>query len=91
MKPYKDLEVTEEYVIREFDQNIDPIELMWHRDDEDRTIEVLECGDGWKFQFENDLPLNLEPETTIFILRHEWHRVWKGTGNLRLKITKHID
>ena len=91
MKPYKDLEVTKEYVIREFDQNIDPIELMWHRDDEDRTIEVLECGGGWKFQLENELPVNLEPEATIFILRHEWHRVWKGTGNLRLKITKHID
>ena len=36
MKPYTDLETTPQYIIREFDQNIDPIELMWHRDDEDR-------------------------------------------------------
>ena len=29
-RPYTDLVVTDEYVIREFDENIDPIELMWH-------------------------------------------------------------
>ncbi len=34
MKPYKDLEVADKYILREFSQNIDPIELMWHRDDE---------------------------------------------------------
>ena len=44
-KPYRDLEVTDEYIIREFSQNIDPIELMWHRDDEDRIVEVLK-GEG---------------------------------------------
>jgi len=27
IKPYKDLEVTDKYIIREFDENIDPIEL----------------------------------------------------------------
>ena len=90
MKPYKDLEVTDEYVIREFDENIDPIELMWHRDNEDRTVEVIDSGKGWKFQFEDDLPLDLVSEATIFILRHQWHRVWKGEGKLQLKITKHI-
>jgi hypothetical protein len=33
--PYTDIEVTDKYIIREFNENIDPIELMWHRDDED--------------------------------------------------------
>ena len=42
-KPYTDIEVGENYVIREFDQNIDPIELLWHRDNEDRVVEILEC------------------------------------------------
>ena len=32
-KPYVDIETTDKYIIREFDDNIDPIELMWHRDD----------------------------------------------------------
>ena len=41
MKPYTDIEVTDSYIIREFSENIDPIELLWHRDDEDRTLEIL--------------------------------------------------
>jgi len=91
MLPYKDLEVTKEYVIREFDENIDPIELMWHRDDETRLVEIIDPGKGWKFQFEDELPLNLEPGISIFILRHKWHRVWKGEGKLKIKINKLID
>ena len=31
-RPYVDLEINNKYVIREFSQNIDPIELMCHRD-----------------------------------------------------------
>ena len=88
MRPYKDIEVTDSYVIREFDENIDPIELLWHRDDEDRIIEVLEAGKGWQIQLDNDLPWELEPNMSICILRHEWHRVWKGKGTLKLKIHK---
>jgi hypothetical protein len=55
MKPYKDLEVTEQYIIREFNENIDPIELLWHRDDEDRTIEIIGETD-WQVQLDNQLP-----------------------------------
>lgn len=86
MRPYTDLKTTDKYVIREFSQNIDPIELMWHRDDEDRTLEVLKETD-WKFQFDNSLPILMEGN--IFIPRHEWHRVIKGTNNLLVKIYKH--
>lgn len=85
-KPYVDIEINNKYIIREFSQNIDPIELMWHRDDEDRTLEVLNETD-WKFQFDNSLPIPFEDH--IFIPRHQWHRVIKGTGNLLLKI--HLD
>jgi hypothetical protein len=83
MKPYKDIEVTNEYIIREFDDNIDPIELLWHRDDENRTVEII--GEtNWKLQLDNQLPTSLNQP--IFIKRHEWHRVIKGTGTLKLKI-----
>lgn len=84
-KPYTDIEVTDQYIIREFDNNIDPIELLWHRDDENRTIEIIGNTD-WKIQLENQLPTSLN--NPIFIERHQWHRVIKGTGNLRLKIYK---
>ena len=83
--PYIDIEVTSEYIIREFDESIDPIHLLWHRDDEDRTVEILGETD-WKLQLDNQLPTSLNE--SIFIKRHEWHRVIKGTGTLKLKIHK---
>ena len=65
MRPYKDLEVTDQNIIREFDENIDPIELLWHRDDEDRTIEIIGETD-WQVQLDNQLPTSLNQR--IFIL-----------------------
>jgi hypothetical protein len=85
MTPYTDIEVTDKYIIREFNENIDPIELLWHRDDQRRTIEIL--GEtNWKLQLDNQLPTSLNQ--LIHIERHQWHRVIKGDGNLRLKIYK---
>ena len=84
-KPYKDLEVTDQYIIREFNENIDPIELLWHRDDEDRTIEILE-GIDWRVQLDNQLPALLKGH--IFIPRGMWHRTIKGEGPLKIKIYK---
>jgi len=84
-KPYIDLEVTDEYILRQFDENIDPIELLWHRDDEDRVVEIVGKTD-WMLQLDNSLPSSLQER--IFIPRHQWHRVIKGTGILKLKIYK---
>ena len=83
--PYTDIEVTDEYIIREFCDNIDSIELLWHRDDEHRTIEIIGVTD-WKLQLENQLPTSINQP--IHIPKHEWHRVIKGTGTLKLKIHK---
>ena len=85
MKPYTDIEVTDKYIIREFNENIDPIELKWHRDLESRIVEILEDTD-WKLQLDNCLPTSLKER--IFIPRHLYHRVIKGTGTLKLKIHK---
>jgi hypothetical protein len=85
-KPYKDIEVGDNYVIREFGENIDPIELMWHRDNEDRVVEVLNTTD-WKFQYDNQLPILLKENVSLKIARHDWHRVIKGNGDLKVKIT----
>ena len=84
-KPYVDILNEGDFVIREFSQNIDPIELKWHRDDETReTVAVNETD--WKIQLDNALPTALN--NTIRIPRHEWHRLIKGTGTLTLKIKK---
>jgi len=84
-KPYKDLEVTNEHIIREFDENIDPIELKWHRDNENRIVEIVGKTD-WKIQLENQLPVSMNQP--ISIPKGEWHRVIKGNGKLTLKIIK---
>jgi hypothetical protein len=66
MTPYTDIEVTDKYIIREFNENIDPIELMWHRDDEDRTIEILNETD-WQLQLENCLPTSLKDPVYLYL------------------------
>lgn len=88
-RPYTDIQVDAHCVQRTFTADVDSHELYWHRDDEDRTVEVLECGEGWAIQFDNELPFSIDKGTVIFIFRHEWHRVIKGSGDLVIKIYKH--
>ena len=85
MEPYNDLSVTADYTIREFNHDIDPHELMWHRDLQDRTVKVLE-GEGWFFQLDNELPVELKEGIILFIPRMQWHRVLKGSSTLKLQI-----
>jgi len=84
--PYTNIETTDEYIIRKFDKNIDPIELMWHRDNEDRLVEALESTD-WLIQLDDSLPILLDKP--IFIPKHVYHRTIKGTGPLLVKIKKY--
>jgi hypothetical protein len=87
-RPYTDIEKTDKYIIREFDDNIDPIELLWHRDLKSRTVTILE-GQGWKFQKENELPLELNKGDVISIQAKEWHRIFIGKTTLKLKIEEY--
>ena len=82
MKPYKDSSN-----IREFSKDIDPMDLVWHQDKEDREIEVLE-GEGWCIQKDNMLPRAMKPGEIIFIKEGEIHRVIKGSTDLKIKINK---
>ena len=80
MKPYKN-----KGNIRTFSKDVDPMELIWHMDDEDRNIEILE-GKDWKFQFDDELPLLLAKGDRIFITKHRIHRIHTGTTDLKIKI-----
>jgi len=71
--------------IRTFSKDVDPMELVWHQDKEDRTIVVID-GEGWAIQKDNQLPLELTEGDHIFIREGEIHRVHKGTTDLRIKI-----
>jgi quercetin dioxygenase-like cupin family protein len=85
--PYTNTPITQTSVIREFSSEVDPMELIWHQDKEDRTIEILE-GEGWQLQRDNELPLALQKGDSIFIPMGQIHRVIKGNTNLKLQITK---
>jgi len=82
MNPY-----TDENTIRTFSKDVDAMSLIWHTDQEDRTITVLE-GKGWQFQRDNELPLTLNEGDNIFIPMGQIHRVIKGSTDLKLKIIK---
>lgn len=83
--PYNETVISQNTVIREFSENIDPIELMWHRDDETRKVIPINQTD-WKIQLENQLPIVItEP---VEIKRHEWHRLIKGNGDLVVRVCK---
>ena len=82
MNPY-----TDENTTRIFSKDVDPMSLIWHTDQEDRTVTVLE-GQGWQFQQDNELPLALTKGDNIFIPKGQIHRVIKGSTDLKLKIEK---
>jgi hypothetical protein len=73
------------YIIREFDANIDVSELVWHRDKKDRVVEVV-SGNGWKFQLDNHLPLELKEGMVLQIPKETFHRIGKGDTKLVIKI-----
>ena len=85
-KPYTQVD-EDGYFLREFSGDVSSKELVWHRDKKDRTVEVLE-GEGWKFQFDDELPFDLKVGDTIQVEAMEYHRVIKGKGNLLLRITE---
>lgn len=85
IKPYKNIETTSKYVIREFNKDVNPTELLWHQDLKSRKITILE-GDGWYFQRDNQLPIELKKGINITIPAKEWHRIIKGNNNLKIKI-----
>lgn len=72
---------------RVFFKDVNPEELKWHRDEEDRIVVPLNQND-WQFQRDNCLPEPINKE--IEIKRGEWHRVIKGTTDLEVKIIKGI-
>jgi hypothetical protein len=73
--------------IREFSVQVLSSELVWHRDLENRILTVLE-GIGWQLQYDNGLPFNLNLNDKIFISSMQYHRVIKGSTNLKLKIER---
>ena len=72
---------------RIFSESVDTDELKWHRDQYDRTV-FVESGKGWKLQMDEELPQDLQEGQKYFIPKKTFHRVIKGTGDLRMTIVE---
>ena len=83
--PFQEDKIDENTYIRVFSENTDEIEFMWHRDKEDRIIQSIGITD-WKFQIDNELPTSLNE--SIFIPKETYHRLIKGTGDLKILLKK---
>ena len=83
--PFQETKLEDNVFIREFSQITDSGEFMWHRDREDRIIESIETTD-WKIQIDNELPKVIEGK--VFIPMGVYHRLIKGTNDLKIKLVK---
>ena len=77
----------EEGDIRTFYSTVDSGELVWHRDMEERRITVIE-GQGWQFQFNGSLPIEMKEGSIMTVPREMYHRLIKGKTKLVLRIEK---
>ena len=77
-------------IIRQFEDDIESEELVWHRDRHTREVTVLD-GDDWKIQLDNKLPEELVKGKIYKIPKMEYHRIIKGTGQLVVKIWEETD
>ena len=86
-KPFEDFENSaySKIFTRTFSENVEKEQLIWHKDENDRNIKVLH-GTGWKLQYDNELPFELEVGRNYHITKNEFHRLHKGNGELKLEI-----
>jgi cupin superfamily acireductone dioxygenase involved in methionine salvage len=83
-KPFEQ-EIFDNYYIRVFSKDVEVNELKWHSDNENRKVTILE-GDGWEFQIDDELPINLKSGDVIRIPKGIHHRIKRGVTDLKIKI-----
>jgi hypothetical protein len=83
--PFKEEIVSENVFIRIFNNETDSGEYRWHRDSENRIIESIGNTD-WMIQLDDELPKVIQGE--VFIPMGVYHRVIKGTGDLKIRLQK---
>ena len=87
--PFKEEKIDQYNFIRTFPADVDEMDLIWHADRENRVIKVLE-GNGWKFQFDEELPIEMTEGLSISIFKGRIHRVIKGHGQLKIELHKNV-
>lgn len=85
--PFEESRMQDGRILRKFSESVDDEELVWHRDREDRVVEVMQ-SEGWFYQADNELPVLMESGTVINIPSCTWHRIIRGSGDLLVAIKK---
>lgn len=86
MNPYFDNVISENEWIRTFDPSDKSEEdYVWHRDKQDREIEIL-SGVGWRFQFDNELPILINSKDKFNVPKMVYHRIIPGNTPLVIRI-----
>lgn len=83
--PFQEIKENDKISIRVFNNETKPEFFVWHRDREDRIIESIDETD-WQIQLDDELPKVIKGE--VFIPMGVYHRVIKGTGDLKIRLQK---
>lgn len=87
VRPYQDQSLSKKHFIRSFSIDTPSEELVWHRDHNSRQVTILE-GNDWAIQFDNQVPQSLKVGEKVSIPSNTYHRIIKGTSNLKLDIVE---
>ena len=85
--PFSQIDLSENKKLRTFSGDVNSSELVWHMDEEDREVMVLESN-SWYLQMDNELPVLLEQGKSYFIPKMTYHRVIKGENDLIIEISE---
>jgi hypothetical protein len=84
--PYQEKKINNITYQRIFQSTVDTDEIIWHKDKEDRIVEVIKNDGNWLFQYDDSLPQLLQG--TLLVPKEKYHRTIKGDGDLIVNITK---
>ena len=87
--PFEEEQISDNIFVRTFSADVDEMDLIWHTDKENRFIKVLE-GNGWQFQYDEELPFEMTDGLGFPVMKGQIHRVIKGLGPLKIELHKNI-
>ena len=74
---------------KEFSADLDSNSLVWHIDEGDREVTILETGGDWKFEAKDRDPRILKEGDVIFVSKTTLHKIHKGNGNMKVLIKQY--
>jgi len=85
INPFTEEVYSKDTILRHFDPTASDHSFKWHAEDKDHWLESLNEND-WSFQFDNELPVSLEPGKIIQIPAGIIHKLIKGNSPLSISI-----